>query len=510
MGPMLSTQAISCGVLSLCFSFLSNAERRSSFMKWLCTFLKGSKPGEPNRRRPRITAGEEEDTLWQPPVRPKNDPTRNDNEELDRAIAESLAEDVKPPKERNHKGDSNDEDLARAIQDSLNMNPYTPYNPYAPSQAQPRGHRVCGRCKHEIGHGHYLSCMGIYWHPLCFRCCSCGHLIRETEFTLLGTDPYHKLCYKELHHPKCDVCLQFIPTNRSGLIEYRAHPFWGQKYCPLHEQDRTPRCCSCEKMEPRNTKYMSLGDGRSLCMECLGSAVMDTGECQPLYHSIRDYYEGMNMKLDQQIPMLLVERQALNEAMEGESKGPHHMPETRGLCLSEEQTVSSIFRRPRIGGNRLLDMRTQPQKLTRRCEVTAILVLYGLPRLLTGSILAHELMHGWLRLKGYRNLNAEVEEGICQVMSYLWLESEILPASSRHAPSSSYASSSSSSYPPTSSKKGGISHTEKKLGEFFMHQIANDTSTAYGDGFRTAYAAVNKYGLRQTLNHIRLTGGFPV
>lgn len=65
---------------------------------------------------------------------------------------------------------------------------------------------------------------------------------------------------------------------------------------------------------------MSLGDGRSLCMECLGSAVMDTGECQPLYHSIRDYYEGMNMKLDQQIPMLLVERQALNEAMEGESR----------------------------------------------------------------------------------------------------------------------------------------------------------------------------------------------
>jgi hypothetical protein len=55
-------------------------------------------------------------------------------------------------------------------------------------------------------------------------------------------------------------------------------------------------------------------------MECLGSAVMDTGECQPLYHSIRDYYEGMNMKLDQQIPMLLVERQALNEAMEGESR----------------------------------------------------------------------------------------------------------------------------------------------------------------------------------------------
>ena len=90
------------------------------------------------------------------------------------------------------------------------------------------------------------------------------------------------------------------------------------------------------------------------------------------------------------------------------------MPETRGLCLSEEQTVTSvcfrrveilflffllilvigvsmgiqpvlvnhvqILKRPKIGGHRLVGMRTQPQKLIRRCDVTAILVLYGLPR----------------------------------------------------------------------------------------------------------------------------------
>lgn len=67
-----------------------------------------------------------------------------------------------------------------------------------------------------------------------------------------------------------------------------------------------------------NARYYSLEDGRSLCFECMESAIMDTGDCQPLYHDIRDYYEGMNMKLDQQIPMLLVERQALNEAIVGE------------------------------------------------------------------------------------------------------------------------------------------------------------------------------------------------
>ncbi|KAK1409427.1 hypothetical protein QVD17_35953 [Tagetes erecta] len=322
-----------------------------------------------------------------------------------------------------------------------------------------------------------------------------------------GKDAYHKICFKELTHPKCEVCFQFIPTNGAGLIEYRCHPFWSQKYCLVHEHDNTARCCSCERLESVNTKYISLGDGRSLCLECMESAIMDTGDCQPLYHTIRDYYEGMNMRLDQQIPMLLVERQALNEAIVGEKHGFHHMPETRGLCLSEEQAVASIQKRSKIGGHGLIGMRIQPLKLTRRCEVTAILVLYGLPRLLTGAILARELMQGWLRLKGYRNLNPEVEEGICQVLSYMWLESEIMPGSSSTstAPSSSSSSSSSSV-----SKKGGKSRVENKLGEFFMHQIAHDASAAYGGGFRAANAAVNMYGLRRTLDHIRLTGSFPL
>jgi hypothetical protein len=45
---------------------------------------------------------------------------------------------------------------------------------------------------------------------------------------------------------------------------------------------------------------------------------MDTNECQPLYLEIQEFYEGLNMKVEQQVPLLLVERQALNEAMEGE------------------------------------------------------------------------------------------------------------------------------------------------------------------------------------------------
>lgn len=71
-------------------------------------------------------------------------------------------------------------------------------------------------------------------------------------------------------------------------------------------------------MQPRDTRYIALNDGRKLCLECLDSAIMDTSQCQPLYLDIQEFYEGLNMKLEQQVPLLLVERQALNEAREGE------------------------------------------------------------------------------------------------------------------------------------------------------------------------------------------------
>lgn len=85
----------------------------------------------------------------------------------------------------------------------------------------------------------------------------------------------------------------------------------------------------------------------------------------------------------------------------------------------------------------------------------------------------------------------------------MWLESEIMPGL-KNMPSTSSSSSYSSA-----SKKGGKSRAENKLGEFFMHQIAHDASPAYGGGFRAANAAVNSFGLRRTLDHIRLTGSFP-
>lgn len=507
-------------------------------MGWLSKIFGGSSNSH------RISEGQYhgrygEETIWEGPTTSGDAWSDYGNEDIDRAIALSLAEEEERQREKDQKGkkviDHNtlleeDELLAKALQESLNMESPAQTPPRTPPQPPPQydrgnmmqpypffsyGYRTCSGCGVEIGHGRYLSCMGGFWHPECFRCQACNEPISDYEFSMSRNRPFHKACYKEQHHPRCDVCKNFIPTNAAGLIEYRAHPFWMQKYCPSHEYDRTPRCCSCERMEPRDTEYLGLDDGRKLCLECLDSAIMDTNECQPLYIEIREFYEGLNMKVEQQVPLLLVERQALNEAMEGEKQGHHHMPETRGLCLSEEQTVRTILKRPRIGGgHRIMDMITEPYRLIRRCEVTAILILYGLPRLLTGSILAHEMMHAWLRLNGYPNLRPEVEEGICQVLAHMWLESEIVAGSGNGSGASSSSSSSSSepgssSTARNSSKKGKRSQFERKLGDFFKHQIESDGSPAYGEGFRIGNQAVSKYGLRSTLDHIRLTGTFP-
>ncbi|CAN6172798.1 unnamed protein product [Urochloa humidicola] len=513
-------------------------------MGWLTKFFRGSTHNISEGQYHNRPA---EETSWN---EPSSSPVVTDflsefnNEDIDCAIALSLSEEEQRKAKAIDKDVHLEEDelLARAIQESLNVespprgkvranggNTYHPPrepgttnggNTYQPPREngttnggnayQPlpfmfsSGFRACAGCHREIGHGRFLSCMGAVWHPECFRCHACSQPIYDYEFSMSGNHPYHKTCYKEQFHPKCDVCKQFIPTNMNGLIEYRAHPFWLQKYCPSHEVDGTPRCCSCERMEPRESRYVLLDDGRKLCLECLDSAVMDTSECQPLYLEIQEFYEGLNMRVEQQVPLLLVERQALNEAMEGEKAGHHHLPETRGLCLSEEQTVSTILRRPRMTGNKIMEMITEPYRLTRRCEVTAILILYGLPRLLTGSILAHEMMHAWLRLRGYRTLSPDVEEGICQVLAHMWIESEIMAGSGNSAASSSSGSSSSAS-----SKKGGRSQFERKLGDFFKHQIESDTSMAYGEGFRAGNRAVMQYGLKRTLEHIRLTGTFP-
>jgi len=100
-------------------------------------------------------------------------------------------------------------------------------------------------------------------------------------------------------------------------------------------------------------------------------------------------------------------------------------------------------------------------------------------------------------------LNPQIEEGICQVMAYMWLESEL------NSVSGGSNASISTSHAAQSSRSNKRSPFEMKLGKFFRNQIESDISPVYGDGFRAAHQAVMKYSLQRTLDHIQMTGCLP-
>jgi hypothetical protein len=163
--------------------------------------------------------------------------------------------------------------------------------------------------------------------------------------------------------------------------------------------------------------------------------VRNTADCQPLYDDVLSLYASFGMALPTRPPLLLVESAALNEASHtdkgpcGKKDGP--VFHTRGLTLSEEHRSIRTVVGSRRDGNRLISIVPQFSTVAdSRWEVTALLVLYGLPWLLTGSILAHEVMHAWLRLSGYQRLSMDVEEGLAQLMALLWLERQQPPPGS--------------------------------------------------------------------------------
>ncbi|KAL0854559.1 hypothetical protein Bca101_059711 [Brassica carinata] len=285
----------------------------------------------------------------------------------------------------------------------------------------------------------------------------------------------------------CLHCHKPIPTNEASKSKRKIHRRCYKEHCG-------PYCYVCRK-KAFGTDYLMLADNRWLCVECKESAVMVADEYQTLHFEIREFFKGLNMKVEKVFPLILVDQQALNKAEE-----ENYGVVTRGICMSEEKIVTRI---PRGANKQLIGMARESQRFVRECDVTAILILYGLPKLLTGYILAHEMMHAYLRLNGYRNLKTVLEEGICQVLGRIWLESQRFSSSNV----SSSASSSSGTPPPdTTSTKRDHSDFEKKLVEFCIHQIETDESPIYGDGFKKVNEMLvsNHYNLKDTLKGIAI------
>ncbi|CAL8462861.1 g2395 [Coccomyxa elongata] len=441
-------------------------------------------------------------------------PSNTDDEALARALQQQLDME-EPPRPRS---DTRDEALAKALQEQMNREAQptassTSYRPNTsglpagvpPPQRQGVDPNLCGGCGRpaHCGWGTYVTALGRTWHTGCFVCGHCQQPISGQFVSQPGACvPYHSECYRLKFGQRCCVCADIIPEVPGRGVVYMTHDFWkDQKSCPAHQEDGTLRCTACQRLCPREEQWAQLEEGRHLCHGCLDTIVVDTQDAQPLYTKIMEFFEGMGMKLPVKPPLMLVDSTALNSAEEREAqptggaggrggrRGGGPVFHTRGLTLTQEyRQIRTIRSVPNRGFNSgLLPFFIRPET-TRiegptHTEVTAILVQYGLPWLLTGSILAHELMHAWLRLAGLTQLSLDVEEGLCQLMALLWLEHQ------PPAPEGTW---------------------EERLASYFAHQIRTDTSLVYGDGFRAAHEAFQKHGLGATLASVRATGRLPI
>lgn len=78
------------------------------------------------------------------------------------------------------------------------------------------------------------------------------------------------------------------------------------------------------------------------------------------------------------------------------------------------RTIPSVVRT--LGGQAAVNSISTalaPLMQQQHCTVSVLLVMYGLPRLLIGSIVAHELMHAYLRMRHVAGLPLQVRGCVC-------------------------------------------------------------------------------------------------
>ncbi|CAM9538156.1 unnamed protein product [Discosporangium mesarthrocarpum] len=398
-----------------------------------------------------------------------------------------------------------------------------------------KGAPKCQDCNQPLGVGPWRHVMGKDYHRDCFKCKGCGWAIRERVFDLSQGEAFHRSCLPPSNVPTCKVCHEQLPVEQ-GVYHFHRHAMFDEKYCPWH-QDSVRRCCSCLRLEPmpaptRNnpgtgrtrererqrqreykggqggSRFCEMQDGRVVCMACATTAVVDSSEAGPAFADVCDFLEtdlGLIVPPDMRVvPVLVVDSPTLNEHSSRDTNTNTNTLEThtRGLTLSEVATFThyasgAMQYSPNTKGSFSSRFRMGPRQkvcLGQSRAVTAILVLCGLPYSSFTSILAHEAMHAWMKLTHSFpwGLPAQVEEGVCQLVAYLWLV---------HL---------AGKLPEDEQAQEGGEPSANQLREFFVHQIETDISPVYGDGYRMAKRAYDEVGLEALLSHIAEHKSFPL
>jgi hypothetical protein len=396
------------------------------------------------------------------------------------------------------------------------------------------------------------NCTYYYCQP-CMRCKVCGVPL-HSQVHSHAHDPGGLYCFECQQHKfglKCCIC-------ESVLVgRYLRHNFFdSEKYCLSHEQiEQRRRCTSCHRLEPaitttttttaaaaaassssrgerhtRTTPFVDLPDERTVCLECLDTAVMTTDECTALFLAAVDFLETeMGLVIPpamREVPVLAVDVLSLNEeqsrgsathATRREGGGAAvATSQVRGLTLSRSGEMrhysqGDLYFDHRRGGWSVAAPRLMHVDTVRR-EVTAVMVLYGLPRDLTSSILVHEALHVYFKLQRHfpTCLDSAAEEGLCQLVAHRYL---VWMGSGDDDDDDDDDGGGGGDGGGVRGREVRIdnndNHIERKLRGYFLHCIESDPSTVYGGGYILARNTVSALGFEESLRQLGETATLP-
>lgn len=357
---------------------------------------------------------------------------------------------------------------------------------------------TCHYCRRLITES-YVTALGHQWHPDCFRCAACGRPIGKESFYAHEGQPYHTACYHERFSPRCAGCGRPIIGTYTTAMEKTWHPehfvcaaggepiggrtyfekdgkaycenhywerfgkrcaiggeilkdkwvinAWGDTYCDAHARG-LPECYSChrpicERLTGGGVRY---ADGRTMCNRCRRTAIDTVAQGQPILLQVRRTLAGLGLDLGRvETPLRLVDQTELSCRSDRD-----YNPHPTGMASHRWTTLNG-------------------QVIERTVE--AILILHGLPREHFETVAAHELMHTYLFINGFPQLEPWIEEGLCELAEYLWLQRE-------HTPEATYR----------------------------LKLMADNNDPIYGRGFRTALRAYEQKGLSALLASVRQKG----
>ncbi|HUN22580.1 MAG TPA: protein DA1 [Anaerolineales bacterium] len=294
--------------------------------------------------------------------------------------------------------------------------------------------KYCNYCKCSILN-HYLVVDNKIFHPECFCCSACHQPIAGSYVTRQG-QPYHRECYQEHFVEKCVICAKPLETYQTD--------WWGNKYCEHHaKQGDYCDCCNRLICTPITQGGVLYNDGRTVCNICRKSAVDDHKTLNAVYNTVFPFFQNYGFQLEKEnIQCQLVG----SEQLGGKTRGRINTE------IIKEETSNRIISK----------------------KVKSISILFGLQLDDAMAVIAHELGHYYLFQNNYPELTRQVEEGFCELFSYLWL-----------------------------------SQKNTSMAKYLIYKMNQNDDPIYGMGFRMVKQKFEQFGLTNLVTVLHRTGQLP-